>query len=554
MFRHALVVLFVFLAFSAFAQNQPPQAQPQTIFTQNSEPIEIVLRGSDPEGGDLRFEIVDPPRLGSLSDPEAIVPPVETDPRTGEPFQPPVTSARVVYRADRPGSEDSFTFSVIDREGASGMATVTINPAPEPPPPPVETVIVDDTSGEVFRDTQQVLTLTGKAPEETSLTFRILSNPSKGELGELIQGSEKPQRTATIPYTPQREYLGGDAFEFEACGYVNGIYVCDAARYSIEVVERPQEPARLVSDVAVGTPRNVTKQFSLASDNRALVPGKPIVLRARIAGNVADSDDDGEGDNRNDLPGPEPLFMRAGVHQDGEEGSRGTARMHFEWDLGELEDVQNIVRADVTIRTLRRSEEGINTSFFSVGHDNDGELQLEDFQSDAEHIPGAVMPMPSLQQMPVGEEGTFTFDVLGELLAARAQGFRILSLQGRVDEKFEKPFAGLDVRTTAYENIDRQLDPSLTIETAHAPAALTYSVLSLPETGTLKDDLGNVIREVPYRLPNDKVVYTPATGFTGQVSFQFSATDGFTIDTARAVITMFHGLCHTDADFCFNGR
>src|SRR4051812_24241712 len=101
--RAAAAALFLVLAIatSAFAENQPPQAQPQTVFTRGLEPLDIILRGSDPEGRDLRFAIVEPPQYGSLSDPKEIVPEPETDPRTAEPVQPPVTSASIVYRPEK---------------------------------------------------------------------------------------------------------------------------------------------------------------------------------------------------------------------------------------------------------------------------------------------------------------------------------------------------------------------------------------------------------------------------------------------------------------------
>jgi hypothetical protein len=555
--RAASAALFLFFAIgsSAFAQNQPPAAQPQTVFTQGLEPLTILLRGSDPEGRDLRFAIVEPPRYGSLSDPKEIVPEPETDPRTGEPVQPPVTSASVVYRPEKE-LPDSFTFAVIDAEGASGVAVVLINPpSNEPPPPPVTTVIAHDTVADVFRDKQTVLTLTGAAPEKTSLTFALRTHPEKGEIGELVQGTEQPRRTATVSYTPARGYTGDDAFELEACGDVEGQYICDTATYRINVIERPQEPVLLVSDIHAKTPMNREVRISLDTEQRPNIGGKSITLRATVAGNVADADGDGRGDNRNELPGPRPLFMSAGLDRQGDPGINGTARMHLEFDLRDLKGVEDITGATVVVRTHRESKDGLLTRFLAAGK-GDGELTESDFESDAEDIPGAVLPMPSLEQMPVGAEGTFTFDVLGELRAALADGLPLLALQGRVDEKSHQgPIAGLDVRTTAEDNLREALEPAMVIETAHAPDPLEYTILSLPEAGTLLDAAGNPIREVPYRLTNSATVtYAPPKDFIGQTGFRFQASDGVLTQTANAVITVFLGRCAEDADFCNNGR
>ena len=59
--------------------------------------------------------------------------------------------------------------------------------------------------------------------------------------------------------------------------------------------------------------------------------GEPTLIGAEIAGNVADSDDDGFGDNHNNLPGGAPVFMSAGVDLTGGAGSNGIVRMQIEW-------------------------------------------------------------------------------------------------------------------------------------------------------------------------------------------------------------------------------
>lgn len=521
MFCRVLAVLVV--AVSALAQNQPPLAQPQTVVTNGSEPLEIILRGSDPEGRDLRFAILEAPAYGSLSDPEEIVPPAETDPRTGETVQPPVTSARVVYRADKP-LPDRFTFAVVDSEGASGVAVVTINPEDEPPPPPVTTVDAHDTEAVVYRDTTTTLTMTAAAPEGVSLKFALLTSPEKGKIGEVVQN--------TVSYTPERGYIGEDRFEFEACGEVDQKYVCDSATYRINVIERPAEPPSLVSDVHVKTPRDGEARISLEQDNRNSVDGKPITLRALVAGNVIDMDGDGRGDERD-----VPQFMSASVEE------RRVSRMHMEFDLRELEKMK-IARAEVVLHTHRASKEGLETRFFAAG-EGDGELAEKDFESEGEPIRGAVMPMPPLEQMPVDSEGTFTFDVSGELKSAHRDGLRVLSLQGRVDEKSNG--AGLDVRTSEDE-------PTLIVTPAEKPEPLTYTVESLPETGALFDAAGKEIREVPYRLSNGTLTYRPPRGYVGTTGFRFAATDGVITQLANVVIVVFFGRCDEDADYCNNGR
>ena len=551
-YRLAVTVLFALLAVTAFAENQPPTAEPQTVFT-NGEPREIILRGADPEGKDLRFEIVKGPREGELSDPEPIVPEPEIDPRTGEPFKPPITSALVVYRPAGAPTPDTFTFSVTDVEDASGLAAVAIDPPPdEPPPPPVDTVIAHDTVAGVFKDTPTTLTLTGAAPEGVSLTFFLIENPRFGEVGELVQGTEEPRRTASLLYTPNREYTGDDEFSFKACGVIDQKEVCDDAIYRIEVSERPEEPRRLIADLHLTAKLDAPLSIDLgANDNRAPVEGERLVLQPFVAGGVADSDRDGQGDNHNELPGSEPVFMAAGLEQDNGPGATGTARMHFEFDIRELQGRgDTIVRADVLLNTHRRTEEGMTTFFYWSGSEGDGELAKSDFETEVERIPGAVMPIPP--QMRVGEEGTFTFSAIGPVKDSLEQGFGVLTVQGRVNEKGKGADTGLEVRTSADENIASERQPLLVVETSQAPLPLTYSVRSLPEFGILKDSRGNEIRDVPYTLPDHVLVYVGND--LGQVSFEIAATDGFFIDVANAIINIIRARCQFDRDACDDGR
>src|SRR6185503_16488267 len=92
----------------ASSYNAPPVANPQTVFTDGAAPVTITLTGSDPEGQALTFAIVTNPTNGSLS---------------------ALSGATVTYTPT--GSmnlQDSFTFSVTDPDGATGMAVVSINP------------------------------------------------------------------------------------------------------------------------------------------------------------------------------------------------------------------------------------------------------------------------------------------------------------------------------------------------------------------------------------------------------------------------------------------
>src|SRR5207248_7038911 len=110
---------------------------------------------------------------------------------------------------------DSFAFRVTNTAGASGDAIVTINPTAEDTPPVPTTVFATDSSAQTNKDVPATLLLRGAAPTGVSLTFSIVSGtgPFHGSLGAITQGSEAPQRTAAVAYTPDSGYTGPDSFQ-----------------------------------------------------------------------------------------------------------------------------------------------------------------------------------------------------------------------------------------------------------------------------------------------------------------------------------------------------
>src|SRR6185503_1178796 len=145
----------------------------------------------------------------------------------------------------------SFTFSVTDPDGATGMAVVSINPPrEEEPPPPPTTVVADDLSASVTEDVAQTLVLTASAPVGVTLTFSIVpgTGPFHGSLGSVTNDTQ-----ATVVYTPDAEYTGDDSFDFEACGVISGNTVCDTATYHLTVLPHRVELPDLAHDLTVTT-------------------------------------------------------------------------------------------------------------------------------------------------------------------------------------------------------------------------------------------------------------------------------------------------------------
>ncbi len=528
------------------AYNQPPSANAQVVFTTGSDPLPITLTGSDPEGQALTFSIVSAPHAGTLSAPVSASP----------------ASATVTYTPTAANTTDSFTFRVTDPAGATGDAVVTINPTEEPPPPPPTTVIATASSAQTAQDVSATLLLSGTAPAGVALTFSIVSGtgPFHGSLGAVTQGTEVPERSATVVYTPDAGYTGPDSFQFQACGTIASVNTCDSASFSITVGTAPVDPPSIAHDVQVSTFADTSVLVSLG-DSSITVASKRFIIKplaatlqpAAIAGNVADSNGDQLGDNVNALPGPAPVFMSAGVNQAGTAGSGGTTRMQFEWDMtGISGSLSNLLSADVILPTNRGTVDSLDTFFYAGGVSGDGNLTNSDFEAPAEQIPGVVMPVPP--SMPVGSDGTFSFSVLGQVRAAAQGGFSFFTVQGRVNESLTGPARGLQVRTTASGNISGGDIPKLSLTTPGVTAPLTYRITALPLSGVLRDSANVLILRVPYDLPSPQVSYLPNTGFLGTDTFSFSVSNGVITSNAFGNISVFIPDCQTNPAGCNNGR
>ena len=577
--RDVLVKKDSSLTLASFFRNRAPSADPKTVSLDGANPILILLSGSDPDGDTLTFAIVSGPGSGpshgSLGPITPIVPPPVEDRETGETTQPPTTQATVFYTPfDGSETPDFFVYSVSDPDGASGSATVSIvAPEDEAPPPPPDNVVADDVSDQTFVDTPVVLTLSGAAPDGVDLTFAIVagSGPANGSLGPLTQGDESPQRTATVTYTPNSGFLGSDGFDFQACGTVAGALQCDTGSMSIEVVEVPTEPFELrdqtvatFNDQPVGIDLSGSGASSATGGSAAaaVAPLKRIdaaavgIVGAQIAGNVADANEDGFGDNHNDLPGSVPVFISAGVDQVGGAGSNGTSRIHVEFPIAGMGSGDELVSATVTFHTNRGTTDSLDTFFWSLGDDGNGTLEDTDFERPAEQIAGVVMPVP-VDQSP-GEDGTFSFPALAQLRAALSAGFDYLTIQGRVDESLTGPARGLQVRSTASSNLSSFLEPSLTFATPPPTApSVFYRITSLPLNGTLRDASGTLITAVPTDVIDPNVTYEPAGGFSGSDGFTYEARNFFDstlLDSATITLVVQIGSCADSELFCDDGR
>jgi hypothetical protein len=161
--------------------NDVPVATAQTVTTDEDTAKAITLAGTDADGNALTYTVVTQPTKGVLSG----------------------TAPALTYtpNANLNGA-DSFTFKVNDGTVDSSVATVsiTINPVNDIP------VATNAVVGLLEDAVSVPVTLTGNSPEGRSITFQVLTLPTKGTFGGAAPN---------LTYTPALNQAGTDSFTFK---------------------------------------------------------------------------------------------------------------------------------------------------------------------------------------------------------------------------------------------------------------------------------------------------------------------------------------------------
>jgi len=247
--------------------------------------------------------------------------------------------------------------------------------------------------------------------------------------------------------------------------------------------------------------------------------GDLVEIVAVVGRNVADANMDGYGDNHNEST-VVPMLIVAGVHMSGGPGCNGTMRMQFEWSLEPFNGLPDITinSASVVLTTRKGTIDSLDTLFFHCTADQDGLITNSDFESEAELIPGVIMPV-------IPGESTFIFDVTDLLQNDLDSGFQYFSIQGRVDELITHMARGLEVYSTArctppakraklvVSFVPKVIAPSLDIKPGSCPNlfnARSNGVLPVALVGT--DDFD--VKEIDV----SSVLLSRADGVGGEVA------------------------------------
>ena len=111
---------------------------------------------------------------------------------------------------------------------------------------------VQDVSYTVNEDTAETITLVGADPQDKSLTFRIIQNPSHASHN--LSGS-------TLTYTPNENFVGEDSLKYVAN---NGTYDSNIGKITIQVSAVDDDPTTY--DVSVTTNEDTAVDISLSAE------------------------------------------------------------------------------------------------------------------------------------------------------------------------------------------------------------------------------------------------------------------------------------------------
>lgn len=178
--------------------NRPPAASADEVAVDEDTSVRITLGGSDPDGDALTYRVVSGPAHGTLAG----------------------TAPDLTYTPDPSfNGTDSFTYTVSDGHLSSAVTTVTLRVSPvNDPPQAFDQRVTVPANGCVE------VRLHASDVEGDALSYSLVSSPSHGVLGPLVDGS--------AVYLPNSGYLGQDSFVFRVS---DGVAESAAATVTLEV-------------------------------------------------------------------------------------------------------------------------------------------------------------------------------------------------------------------------------------------------------------------------------------------------------------------------------
>jgi hypothetical protein len=445
--------------------NDAPVATSTSITTSEDTNLAFALSASDPEGAALTYTILSAPAKGTL---------------TGS---PPNLTFRPTANAN---GSDSFTFKVSDGTLESGTATVsvTINAVNDLP-------VATTGSASTAEDTPVSITLSGSDVESGSLTYSVVTPPTKGSL------SGTPPN---LTYTPGLNSNGADALVFR----VND-GTANSANASVTISVAPVNDAPVAGSTSITTSVNNAVAATLSGSD---VDGNPLtytVLSQPTKGTLS-----GTAPNLTYTPGSGNLGSDSftfKVNDGSVDSGTGTVSISIvEGNAVPTALAQTVTATEDTAKAIALTgsdPEGSPLTYAVVTQPTKGTLS------------GTAPNLTYTPQLNYSGADSFTFRVNdGAANSANA------TVTINVTAVNDAPVATSLSVTTTRNNAVALVIAGTDVE----GSALTYAVVTPPVNGALTGTPPNL-------------TYTPTNGFAGSDSFTFRVSDG-TVNSANATVSI----------------
>ncbi len=445
--------------------NDVPVATARTLSATEDTAVAVVLAGTDVDGDSLTYSILTAPTKGTLAG------------------NPPNLTYQPSSNLNGP---DSFTFRVNDGTANSAAATVSISIAAVNDPP-----LASARSASTNEDTAVAITLAGTDAEGSSLSYTILTQPSKGAL------SGTPPN---VIYTPALNSNGADSFTFRVS---DGSTNSAAATVSLNVAAVNDIP--LANATSASTPKNTPVAITLAGSD---VEGSPLtfsVVSSPSKGILSGVAPNLTYTPNSEVTGADSFTFRV---NDGTANS-ATATV----------SISVAVANTIPVATPRSATTNEDTAVAIVlaGTDADGNPLTYSVLTNPSKgtLSGTAPNLSYLPSANVNGSDSFTFRVNDGTANSTAATVSI-----SITPVNDAPVAAAKSVTTGKNTAVGIVLTGTDIE----GSALTYTVLTSPTKGSLSGSVPNL-------------TYTPNSNVTGADSFTYRVNDG-TANSATATVSI----------------
>lgn len=445
--------------------NDAPVATARSITTNEDTAVAVVLSGTDLDGDSLTYGVVTAPTKGVLTG----TPPNLT-------FQP----------AANANGSDSFTFRVNDGTVNSAVATISLNITPVNDIP-----VATPRTASTNEDTAVAITLSGSDVEGSSLSYSIVSQPSKG----VLSGSPP-----NVTYTPSLHANGADSFTFRVN---DGTTNSAAATVNLSITAVNDAP--VANATSVSTPRNTAVPIALSGSD---VEGSPLtftVLSSPSKGVLSGAAPNLTYTPNSEATGADSFTFRV---SDGTANS-ATATVSISINSPNSAPV-------ATPRTVTTAED-TSVAVVLSGTDADGNPLTYTVLTNPTKggLSGTAPNLTYLPNANANGSDSFTFRVNDGTVNSSAATVSI-----SITAVNDAPVAAAKSVTTAKNTAAGIVLSGTDVE----GSALTFTVLTSPTKGVLSGSAPNL-------------TYTPNTNATGADSFTYRVSDG-SANSAAAMVSI----------------